>query len=542
MLSHLQVYNYVLIEENQMTFSKNFNVFTGETGAGKSLLVDALNFVSGQRSSASIVGAFDNKARVEAVFHLTTNHPINTRLKSLDLYEEDQLIFSREMTNDGRSTTRVNGRTTNLTTIRELSAQVIDIHSQHETQYLLNQNNHLNLFDHFAKSKKPLDSFKEEYKQLSKFRKKKADLLAEELNPETMDFARFQLKELVDLDPSLEDFNKIETRLNILKNYERYSTLYKTINRGLDKSMETLYDVLNAFEELSQNDFNSRFKDLYYQLDDLNRDFESESEELSFNEYEFDDLNARMLKYNQMTRKYGSVEAMIEKKEELQDSLNRAEDFEYILKEIEKEIAQQEKIAMDKANILSKHRYKSKANLEKRIHDELSDLMLDSAVFEVTVQDKEMDHQGIDDLFFSVAMNKGSDLSPLARVASGGELSRLMLGLKAIFSNMYGIATIVFDEIDTGVSGKAGLAIGKKMKDLSKDAQVITITHLSSVAACANTHYLITKEEKNNKTYTYLKEVEGQNRIDELSIMMSGNTHDSSLLAAKQLLDKGQDV
>lgn len=542
MLSHLQVYNYVLIEENQMTFSDKFNVFTGETGAGKSLLVDALNFVSGQRSSASIVGGFDSKARVEAVFHLPSNHHINQTLKDLDLFEEDQLIFSREMNNDGRSTTRVNGRVANLSTVRKLSAMVIDIHSQHETQYLLNQNNHLALFDHFAKSERYLEEFRKEYKVLSKIKKKKIDLLAEELNPETMDFARFQLKELNDLDPSLEDYDTIESRLNILKNYERYSSLYKTINRGLDKSMETLYDVLNAFSELNQNEFNSRFKDLYYQLDDLNHDFESESDELSFNEYEFDELNARMLRYNQMTRKYGSVEAMIEKKEELQNSLDRAEDFEYILKNIEKEIKAQKKVAMDKANELSKHRYENKANLEKKVHEELRDLMLDSAVFEVTMHDKQMDHQGIDEAYFSVAMNKGSQLSPLAKVASGGELSRLMLGLKAIFSKLYGIATIVFDEIDTGVSGKAGLAIGKKMKDLSKDGQVITITHLSSVAACANTHYLITKEEKNDKTYTYLNKVVDQDRIDELSIMMSGNIHDSSLVAAKQLLEKGQDI
>lgn len=542
MLSHLQVYNYVLIQENEMQFSENFNVFTGETGAGKSLLVDALNFVSGQRSSASIVGGFDSKTRVEAVFHLGSNHRINERLKDLDLFEEDQLIFSREMTEDGRSSTRVNGRTTNLSIVRELSAMVIDIHSQHETQYLLNQNNHLNLFDHFSKSEKYLEAFNVEYKKLRKIKKKKTKLLAEELNPEAMDFARFQLKELNELDPSIKDYEKIEARLDILKNYERYQSLYRTINRGMDKGVETLYDVLTAFEELNQGEFNSRFKDIYYQLDDLNRDFENETDGLSFNEYEFDDLNARMLIYNRMTRKYGSVESMIEKKEELQASLDASEDFEFILKNIEKEIKAQEKIALDKANELSKHRYKNKAGLEKRIHEELSDLMLDSAVFEVSMQDKDMDNNGIDEIYFSVAMNKGSQMSPLAKVASGGELSRLMLGLKVIFSKIYGIATIVFDEIDSGVSGKAGLAIGKKMKDLSKDAQVITITHLSSVAACANTHYLISKEEKDNKTYTYLNKVEGVDRISELSIMMSGNTHDSSLVAAKQLLDKGQEL
>lgn len=542
MLSHLQVYNYVLIEENQMIFSRKFNVFTGETGAGKSLLVDALNFVSGQRSSASIVGGFDNKARVEAVFHLPKKHPINQTLDSLSLLEEDQLIFSREMTQDGRSTSRINGRITNLSLVRELSSMVIDVHSQHETQYLLNQNNHLNLFDRFAQSDNLKEDYLFEFNKLKALRKKKEALLADQLNPESMDFARFQLKELEELDPSLKDYETIESRLDILKNYERYQSLYNTINKGMGKSLESLHDVLVAFESLNQADFNGRFKDIYYQLDDLSRDFKSESDELSFNEYEFDDLNARMLKYNQMTRKYGSVEAMINKKDELIKSLNDVEDFEYILKNIEKEITTQENLALAKANLLSKHRYKNKANLEKKIHEELSDLMLDSAVFEVSIEEKEMDSQGIDHVYFSVAMNKGSKLSPLAKVASGGELSRLMLGLKVIFSKIYGIATIVFDEIDTGVSGKAGLAIGKKMKDLSKDAQVITITHLSSVAACANTHYLISKKEKGNQTTTYLNQVEGQDRINELSIMMSGNTHDSSLLAAKQLLDKAQEL
>lgn len=542
MLTHLKVNNYVLIHENSMQFSNDFNVFTGETGAGKSLLVDALNFVSGQRSSSRIVGDSNDKTRVEAIFDIPMTHKVKESLKSLDLYEQDQLIFSREMTRNGRSTSRINGRAVNLSIVKELSAMIIDIHSQHETQYLLNQKNHLHLFDQYAKTEHYLLDYQNEYQKYRDLITEKETLLNDVLNPESIDFVRFQLKELTDLEPSMKDYTEIEQRLDELENYEQYQSLYNTINRGMDQSLETLYEVLEAFKKSSMDSERDQFQDIYVQLEEFNRDFENETENFSFDEYEFNQLNSRMVAYNRSIRKYGSIESMLNKMEELQRSLEKVDDFEYLLETIEKKISRQKIIVEEKAQVLSDMRRKHKNKLESTIMNELGDLRLEAAVFEVFIDDQELDSMGKDKLFFKVAMNKGSELSPLSQVASGGELSRLMLGLKVIFSKIYGITTVVFDEIDTGVSGKVGMSIGKKMKELAKSSQVISITHLSSVASCANVHYHISKEERDNRTFTNVVKVEGANRIKELAIMMSGSINESSLSTAKKLLEKGQGI
>lgn len=541
MLSQIEVYNYVLIDNNSLHLSNKFNVFTGETGAGKSLLVDSLNFVCGQRSSASVVGRYDSFTRVEAVFNLDENHKVNKLLKDLDLYEEDQLILSREMTQDGRSTSRLNGRISNLSTVREVSSYIIDIHSQHETQYLLKKSMHLDLFDVFCESENLLEKYTKEYKSYQSIKKEKQALLDGVLDPEAIDFARFQLKELEELNPSHDDYDMIESRLNLMKNFEKYQKLNLNINHGLDKALEHLYEILESFEQIDNQDMNSRFKDIYYQLDDLNRDFESDSDELVFDEFEFDSLNSRMFFYSKMIRKYGSLDSMLDKIAELKKQLNEAEDYDYILQDIDKRLLKQEKKLAEAANELSKHRYKNKSRLEKEIQSELKDLLLENARFEVRIKEKDFDSKGIDDVEFFVAMNKGSEFQELSKVASGGELSRLMLGLKVIFSSIYGISTIVFDEIDTGVSGKAANSIAKKMKDLSKNTQVISITHLSTVASYANNHFLILKEEEDNANKTVIEEINDGDRIKELAMMMSGNINPSSLDAAEVLLKKGQE-
>lgn len=541
MLSQIEVYNYVLIDKNSLHLSNKFNVFTGETGAGKSLLVDSLNFVCGQRSSASVVGRYDSFTRVEAVFNLDKNHKVNKLLKDLDLYEEDQLILSREMTQDGRSTSRLNGRISNLSTVREVSSYIIDIHSQHETQYLLKKSMHLDLFDVFCESENLLEKYTKEYKSYQSIKKEKQALLDGVLDPEAIDFARFQLKELEELNPSHDDYDMIESRLNLMKNFEKYQKLNLNINHGLDKALEHLYEILEFFEQIDKQDMNSRFKDIYYQLDDLNRDFETDSDELVFDEFEFDSLNSRMFSYSKMIRKYGSLDSMLEKMVDLKKQLNEAADYDYILQDIDKRLLKQEKKLDEAANQLSKHRYKNKSRLEKEIQLELKDLLLENARFEVRIKEKDFDSKGIDDVEFFVAMNKGSEFQELSKVASGGELSRLMLGLKVIFSSIYGISTIVFDEIDTGVSGKAANSIAKKMKDLSKNTQVISITHLSTVASYANNHFLILKEEDKDVNKTVIEEINDGERIKELAMMMSGNINPSSLDAAEVLLKKGQE-
>ncbi|CAM3573865.1 DNA repair protein RecN [Erysipelothrix urinaevulpis] len=540
MLDHLKVQNYVLIKENEITLSNNFNVFTGETGAGKSLLVDALNFVTGQRSSASVVGPHSETTRVEAVFRLPSTHEVVNKLHDYDLYEADSLILSREMTQDGRSTARINGRLVNLSVLKEISSLMIDIHSQHETQYLLKQNNHLRLLDLFSKNQQELSEYQNEYKKLQDLIKEKKELLESNNGPEAIEFAKFQLKEIETLNPSLKDYEELENSLNIMKNFEKHSQNDAQIKKGLSQAMESLYPVLEAFETSRLSEYNQEFKDLYYRLDDFNLEYNKVSDSMVFDEFEFDQLNKRMFEYSKLIRKYGSLENLIDKIESFQTVINQSEDFDYLNQILDKKIEQQEIKTLEKARNLSQKRNKNKARLERKILEQLNDLLLENAIFKVNIRQKELDVFGQDSVYFEVAMNKGSELQPLAKVASGGELSRLMLGLKVIFSDIFGITTIVFDEIDTGVSGKAGLAIAHKMKQLSNNAQVLTITHLSSVAAYADVHYLITKSDDDKQSTSALTQLTKKQRIAELAMMMAGNTNPSSIAAAQLLLEEGQ--
>lgn len=542
MLNHITIHNFVLIKDIQIDLSDQFNVFTGETGAGKSLLVDALNFVAGERSSVKVVGPHDSKARVEVGLSFKLNHHIQDKLKDLDLFEEDgSLIVSREMTLEGRNVSRINGRMANLSIVRDLFSGILDVHSQHETQYLLDAKNHRMLVDHYAKLEMGnFDLAYAEYKTKSKIYR---DLLKSEFNPSEIEFAQFQLDELDKLNPSIEDFEMLERKIDDLKNFERFKSVLNTAESTLNYQpglVGSFYDLVHSLKVLNDVDFFERFNDVYLQLEDLRDELVGRNDDLNFDAYEFDALQVRMLAYTTLRRKYGSIEAMIEKRDSLMTQIHNSSNYDDVLEDARIEMESARKKAYLLAQGLSEDRRKSALELEASVLVQLHDLMLDQAQFVIDFKEKEMDSKGIDDVTFYVSMNKGMALEPMSAVASGGELSRLMLGLKVIFSQIYGISTLVFDEIDTGVSGRVGMMMGSKMKALSKISQVLTITHLPSVAACADFHYLISKDHGDLETITSVDLISDESRTDHLALIMSGKVSDASRLAAIELLNEGQ--
>lgn len=544
MLLSLYIKNFILIEEMQVDLSDQFNAFTGETGAGKSLFVDALNFVAGERSSASVVGKAHDSAYVEAAFMISHAEAIKA-LKMLNFETEvnDTVVFSREMHTNGRSISRINGRVVNLRNIRSILEHVLDIHSQHETQYLLKDSNHIHLLDAYSNDENLLNSYQSLYSQYKAKLKEIEAFKSRKYDEDELEFAKFLLRDIENLDPSVSDYDEIDTRLKELENYESIKSNYTMIEHVLtdeNNVLGSLYELMDAFKQIP--DLYERFSDAYYRLEDISFEVSKLSSELYFDEFEYNQLNERMSEYTKLIRKYGSLDNLLIKKRELEDQINNVEHYQDLLDDLVNERDLIFTSLQMKADELSQFRREKALELENLIEKELRELMLENAVFRIDFSRTEFNQYGQDEVLFKVSLNKGIEPDLLSKVASGGELSRVMLGMKVIFSDIQGISTLIFDEIDSGVSGRVAFRIGEKMKDISKYAQVISITHLPAVAACADHHFLISKVDEKNKTITQIHRVEDTERIEQIAMMMTGSVNEETIKAAKNTLEQGQKI
>ncbi len=542
MLLSLYIKNFILIEEINLDLSGDFNVFTGETGAGKSLFVDALNFVSGERSTASVVGPKADSSLVEAVFSVENNPKVQNELDAMgfDVDEQGLLVFSREMNRNGRSIARINRRVVSLKEIRGILSSLIDIHSQHDTHTLLNSKNHLHLLQAYIKDDTLLLQYQDCYNKYQAKLKEIAALHESVLDDEALSYASFILNEIESLNPSVEDYETIDKSLKDLENFEKKKQELNTMESTLryqDDVIGKLHSLLPLFSNLEE--LETQFKDIYYQLEDLTLEISRLNDGFLFDEYEYEALNTRMSQYTKMIRKYGSLEKLLSKKEELETQIQKAKNFENYKIDLQNELDDILISLESKANALSLQRKKNAKALEKVIIKELADLSLENAVFEIHFETVDYNNQGSDKVQFMISMNKGMPVANLSQVASGGELSRLMLALKVVFSQMDESTTLIFDEIDTGVSGTVAFKIGQKMRQISKSNQVIAITHLPAVAVCAQHHYLISKIMTNDATKTQVELMSSDKRKEHLAIMMMGVLNEDSMNAASHLLEEG---
>lgn len=544
MLVSLYIKNFILIEEISVDLSDRFNAFTGETGAGKSLFVDALNFVSGERSTQDVVGTHSDSAYVEAGFFTDNSNAISIlEDMGFEIDPNEVTVFSREMNKNGRSISKINGRVVNQKSVREVLAYVLDIHSQHETQYLMNNSNHIYLLDSFINDDKNLLDYKDAFHAYKEKLEAIEVFKSTQFDAQEIEVAKEVLKELDAFKPSVEDYEITNQSLSEMENFEKTKAVFNKIEDTLSKDtnvLNDLYDLIEPFESIEP--LSERYRDLYYQLEDISYEISRMNDGFYFNEYEFENLNNRMDQYTQYIRKYGSVEALLDKQNKYQTMISNVDHYEDFLTDLnnEKEALYHELVK--KADVLSNQRKEFALRLETLIVRELHDLMLENAVFKVDIASAAFTEMGQDRVVFMVSMNKGVAVSMLSKVASGGELSRLMLGLKVIFSDIQGISTLIFDEIDAGVSGRVAFRIGEKMKDIAKKAQVISITHLPAVAACADHHFLISKQQHNNVTKTHIAQIQNEARMEHLALMMTGNLNDKSIQAARDILEQGQAI
>ena len=543
MLRSLKIENYVLIESLSLDFKTGFSVFTGETGAGKSIMIDAIGIICGDKFTSDLIRHNQSKAYIEAVFDTTNPKTIQLCVENgIDL-SEDPLIISRELSSDAKGIARINGKTVTVSLLRALGENLVDIHSQHDTQYLLNTKNHLTLLDAYQNDDLLIE-VKEAYKAYKKVSDDLEEKLNHELNPDELEYLQFQTKEISDAklvlgeDTELED--KQKAMMAFEKNNSHLSSAISALDEGDNVSVR-LHEALrhlNALENIEQaTALSDQLNNFYHEYNELFLNIQAMQDEVYFDEFEVNRIEERLFQLSKLKKKFGSsIEAILQTQTEIEERIELIENRFVVIERLENEKKRLYDAFLKIALELSKHRQIRAIELEKAVLRQLQDLYLEKAQFKIQFNDFEGNSTGIDQVEFLISMNPGEILKPLVKVASGGELSRLMLGLKVVFNKLQAIETVIFDEIDSGVSGRVATAIGQKMANMSQYAQVFSVTHLAQVAVYGHEHYVVSKQQNEHHTLTDIQNLNREDRIHEISTILSGTHSDTSLKAAEELL------
>lgn len=548
MLLQLSVENFVLIDSIRIDFERGLTVFTGETGAGKSLMVDALSLLSGARALTSFVGNKRNTASVEGVFRFEENTLAAKIAKTYDFDVDDVLVFTREISKDNKNSCKINHRMVPLSTFKEILDAEIDIHSQHDTQYLLQEKNHIRLLDNFLQNPSLLNQVQQAYQQYMQAKKHTQEIQGLVLNENDREFLEFQLNELQVFQPSIDDYEALLNHQKQMMAYEKISINTSAVLDMLNQDrgvLENTYESYRLLHDLEVDDslknMASMMIDAYSILEEAKNSLSDYVYNLSFDQETFNSVLERLAMYDRLKRKHGgSIEALLEKMQSLEDTLYQIDHHHQVLDNAKKEEDKALLNYQQHANQLSKARQTAAKQLSKNIANHLSDLQLVHAQFNVVFEPINPTKLGMDKVVFYLKTNPGSSFAPLAKIASGGELSRLMLGLKAIFTPLQGCGTIVFDEIDVGVSGAVAYKVGAKMHQLAQQVQTFTITHLPVVACFGNHHFNVIKTTTKTATTVSIEALNEAQRIEQLAQLASGNATQASLEAAKQLLHQIQ--
>ena len=525
MIEQLSVKDYVLFKSCIIDFTDGMSVITGETGAGKSLLIDAIGYLSGNRIKSNVIRNGKDKAILSMV--LTSNDRVNAILEENGFEVDDQVIISRTILNNNKSTVRINQQITTLSFVRKIVNLLVDIHSQMDTYRLMDTSVQMELLDSYAKTMDLKASVKEAYVKYSNVLHELETLKNEEFSDAELEFLTAQLDEIENANIQEDELDALNDQIHAATSWYKNSEDLSSCLYEIDKENGALDSLYTLYKQASKspilNDYEESFKNLYYSLQSVDEELKHMRDTHSNDSLDLDSLQSRQYLIKKLYRKYGgSYTSLMESKKSITDKIDRIIHRQDVFDKLEKEKEESFTVYMKLANALSLKRKEVFSQLESKVMEHCKDLMLENARFMISCMEKKPSSNGIDDIEFLVSMNPGQDFSSLSASASGGELSRLMLALKVVFQATNGIETIIFDEIDTGVSGKVALAMGAKMKALSKNYQVLCITHLASVAVYANTHYLVNKKASASETITSVQELDQDKTIQELAIMTSG--------------------
>ena len=536
MIRHLYIKNFVLINELNLDFPSGFSAFIGETGAGKSILIDAISLLCADRASTSLIAKGKEKAIVEGTFDLTANTDAIGKLKEAGFETDGEVTFTREISSSGKSTARIDHRIVTLGLFREILENEIDIHGQRDNQYLLNTGRHIHLLDEYLQEEAEVQKVREAYHAWKDLVDEKETALRETFSEADLEYFRHEIEEIeaADLKEGEEEelIEKERQFKSVKSSFERLNSIISGYDDDLSGKM---YEMNHLVQSLDEGEVFSSAKEA------MNDAYYGWADAIDQLRNVFDSMEERLFLIQRMKRRYGhTIADILARKAELEAQVARFSDREKYLKEMDAKIEKAYGSYCKLADAVSKKRRAGSKKLDQVIAGNLHDLMLEKARFKTEITDCEPNENGTDRVEFLIAMNKGEDLKPLSRTASGGELSRLMLGLKVIFTRLQGIQTVIFDEIDTGVSGPVASAIGHKMRELSKDCQVFAVTHLSPVAATAQSQYFVSKSEENERTHTHVKKLEGREIIEQLAMIANGEVTKTSLAAAEELYERNQ--
>lgn len=553
MLKELSIKNFAIIDALTVEFQEGLTVLTGETGAGKSIIIDAVQLLAGGRGSQEFIRHGAKKAELEGLFTLPEEpHPAYDKCKELGIeIDEGIIILRRDLNDTGKSVCRVNGKMMPLNMLREVGSTLIDIHGQHESQELMDDKQHIHLLDQFAGD--AIIGEKERYASLyEQYRTLKSELaalsLGEQQIAQKIDLYAFQIKEIDACKFKENEENELMEERRRLNNFHKIfegsSHAHEAIlgeSKGLDwigQAMSDLEDVANVDEQFKEQSM--AVSDAFYVLQEAAFSLKNILDEMEFDPERLNEVEQRLALIQNMKRKYGhSLADILAYRNQIGKELETLENSDENIQKNEKRLKDLEKQLAEQAEKLTIIRKEYGVQLAEKIMTQLQELYMERATLIVQITPSHtFDAMGSDEVVFYISTNVGEPPKPLTKIASGGELSRIMIALKTIFSSTMGITSIIFDEVDTGVSGRVAQAIADKISLISVNSQVLCISHLPQVAAMADHHYYIQKQEEDNRTFTSLCELVEDDRIDEISRMMSGEVvTEKTFQHAKELVE-----
>jgi len=552
LLSRLHIKNYVLIDSLNVEFNKGLSIITGETGAGKSILLGALGLVLGNRADSSSLLNKNNKCIIEAEFDIL-NYNLKDFFYANELDYESKTIIRREINAEGKSRAFVNDSPVNLSVLKELSGFLVDVHSQHETLTLNNSSFQLDVLDIYAGIKDAVTVYKRDFLSYSRLKDKLNTLIEEEKKAKAdADYWQFQFDELSTANLIEGEKEKAEQELEALNNIEQIKTaisqstnLLKDGDANIISAIAQLVSSMNAVSKFhpALNELSNRIKASQVELKDIAQELENVQDEFVFNPERVEILNERLNAIYRLEQKHhtSSVTELIQIKNDFENKLSVFTTLESDIQKLTAEIIQQKNKLLEQAKFLSEKRQKAAPKIEKEIKEMLASTAMPDAKLQIEINSKEenLSATGIDTIQYLFTANKGIKLEVLSKVASGGELSRLMLSIKALIAKLVALPSIIFDEIDSGISGEVANKVGDLVRKISDNHQVIAITHLPQMASKGDAHFLVYKNTHGNTTTSGLKLLNKEERINEIAKMISGNeVTQASLKNAKELLNK----
>jgi len=565
MLKSLEVKDYALIDHINVEFDKGLNIITGETGAGKSILIDAMSLLLGERASTEVVRKGAQKSFVEGIFNVEINKKVKLLLEENEIEFQPELIIRREISLKGSNRCFVNDSPVPLNIVKELGDLLVDLHGQHEHQSLLRTETHIEFLDEYADNNKLLDDYKIVYKELNNKQNELKELKSkEESLKEKKEIYSFQIKEIDNINPLPDEDESISNELNILENSEKLLELtdevYNKLYDGEPSVIDLLGETKHKLNQLANID--KTFLESEGECDsalavikELANSLRNYKSRIDIDPKEVEHKRERLGSLNHLKKKYGgSIQKIIEHREKIGNEFELADNFSSAINNLTKVITSLRKSAGDEAEKLSASRKKYAAKVESEVKKVLAQLGIPEAVFKVNIILSESDNKdenfllinnrrfsfnekGIDEVEFYISTNAGEDLKPLTKVASGGEISRIMLSLKTILAKSDKLPLLIFDEIDTGVSGRIAQKVGVALKDLASFHQIISITHLPQIAGMADNHFTVEKKHIDNRAVSSIKKLSDNERINEVAKLISGEElSKASIESAKQLI------